>query len=120
LLAFGPVAARNQLPKRLIDTRVATAGFIKPIEPSQDFSIPVHGVTVQIDNRQEVIPKSAKAVAITVTIVAPVTSGFLAVLTSIEANVIVDFAGLFIGDVEEAFVKIHPTRVIAENLSLSQ
>jgi hypothetical protein len=148
---------KGSLPKRLIDTRAPTAGLSKPIEPGQDFSIPIHGVTVQIDNRQELIPTSAKAVAITITIAAPVTSGALTVLTSTagsaepqkvayaaqqilahntivpigsdgsitlmtstQANVIIDLAGWFIGDVEEAFVKIHPTRVIAENLSLSQ
>jgi cyclophilin family peptidyl-prolyl cis-trans isomerase len=62
-------------PKRLLDTRIAGA----PLLPSTQLNIPIHGATVTIEALEQLIPTTASAVALNVTIVDPSGAGFATV-----------------------------------------
>lgn len=66
-------------PTRLVDTRDGTGGQTGRITPADELSIPIHGITLEVDEQLQAVPVTATAVALNVTIVNSLSSGFATV-----------------------------------------
>ena len=67
------------VPSRLVDTRNAVGGPTGVITPSSPRSVPVRGVTVEVNGRSQQVPATASAVALNVTMVEARAAGFATV-----------------------------------------
>jgi peptidoglycan hydrolase-like protein with peptidoglycan-binding domain len=67
------------VPSRLVDTRNAVGGPTGVITPSRPKSVPVRGVTVDVNGTPQKVPVDASAVALNVTMVEARAAGFATV-----------------------------------------
>ena len=67
------------VPSRLVDTRNAIGGPTGTIKPAVPKSVPVRGVTVNVDGTAQQVPADASAVALNVTMVEARAAGFATV-----------------------------------------
>ena len=66
-------------PKRLVDTRDGTGGRTGAITSSDELSIQIHNITLNVGGEDQQVPTTATAAALNVTIVNPAGSGFATV-----------------------------------------
>ena len=66
-------------PTRLVDTRDGTGGRIGAITNTDELSVPIHNVTLNVGDQDQAIPVTATAAALNITVANPVASGFITV-----------------------------------------
>jgi hypothetical protein len=127
-------------PTRLVDTRDGTGGQTGVITAADELSVPVHNITLNVGGQDQLVPVTATAAALNVTVVNPAGAGFITIwpcgierplasnlnyviapignLSSVcvysnsPTDVIVDIAGWFSDDSAGAFVGTTPKRLV--------
>ena len=73
---FPSQAFTGSKPTRLVDTRSGTGGKLGALLPTDELSVPVHNITLNVEGTNQVVPVTATAAALNVTIVSPSAAGF--------------------------------------------
>ncbi|MFT6435152.1 MAG: hypothetical protein ACJAVI_003204 [Candidatus Azotimanducaceae bacterium] len=76
---FPGAAFEGSTPTRLIDTRDGTGGTSNPIGGLIELSVPIHGITLDVEGVSRSLPSSGAAAALNVTVVGPAAAGFATV-----------------------------------------
>ena len=76
---FPGAAFEGSKPTRLVDTRDGTGGTSSPIGGVAELSVPVRGVSLEVGGAATLVPSTATAASLNVTVVNPVSSGFATV-----------------------------------------
>ena len=66
-------------PTRLADTRDGTGGRLGALSSADELSVPVHNISLVVNGQSEMVPVTATAVALNVTVVNPSVPGFITV-----------------------------------------
>jgi len=76
---FADSAFNGAIPTRLVDTRNGIGGRTGRLTPSTPIEVQVHGLILNVDGTDQLVPDTATAAALNVTIVDPLGAGFATV-----------------------------------------